>query len=74
MKSGVFLDRDNTILANDGDLGDPALVRILPGAAWGIRALREAGYCVVVVTNQGGVARGLYSENDVEAVHARCEE
>lgn len=53
MKSGVFLDRDNTILANDGDLGDPALVRMLPGAAWGIRALREAGYCVVVVTNQG---------------------
>ncbi len=74
MKSGVFLDRDNTILANDGDLGDPALVRILPGAAWGIRALREAGYCVVVVTNQGGVARGLYSEDDVDAVHARCEE
>ena len=74
MKSGVFLDRDNTILANDGDLGDPALVRILPGAAWGIRALREAGYCVVVVTNQGGVARGLYSENDVDAVHVRCEE
>lgn len=74
MKSGVFLDRDNTILVNDGDLGDPALVRILPGAAWGIRALREAGYCVVVVTNQGGVARGLYSENDVDAVHARCEE
>ena len=74
MKSGVFLDRDNTILANDGDLGDPALVRILPGAAWGIRALREAGYCVVVVTNQGGVARGLYSENDVDEVHARCEE
>jgi histidinol-phosphate phosphatase family protein len=74
VKSGVFLDRDNTILANDGDLGDPALVRMLPGAAWGIRALREAGYCVVVVTNQGGVARGLYSENDVDAVHARCEE
>jgi len=74
VKSGVFLDRDNTILANDGDLGDPALVRILPGAAWGIRALREAGYSLVVVTNQGGVARGLYSENDVEAVHARCAE
>ncbi|MDA0214356.1 MAG: HAD family hydrolase [Planctomycetota bacterium] len=74
MKSGVFLDRDNTILANDGDLGDPELVRILPGVAWGIRALREAGYCVVVVTNQGGVARGLYSEEDVDAVHARCEE
>lgn len=74
MKSGVFLDRDNTILANDGDLGDPNLVRILPGAAWGIRALREAGYTIVVVTNQGGVARGLYGESDVHAVHARTAE
>jgi len=74
VKTGVFLDRDNTILANDGDLGNPDLVRILPGAAWAIRALREAGYTIVVVTNQGGVARGLYSERDVDAVHARCAE
>jgi len=71
VQSAVFLDRDNTIIANDGDLGDPSLVRLMPGAAWGVRALREAGYLLIVVTNQGGVARGAYGESDVDAVHAR---
>lgn len=71
MQSAVFLDRDNTIIANDGDLGDPSLVRLMPGAAWGIRALHEAGYVLIVVTNQGGVARGAYGEADVDAVHQR---
>lgn len=74
MRACAFLDRDNTIIANDGDLGDPASVRLLPGAAWGIRALREAGYCIAVVTNQGGVARGKYSVADVEKTNARIEE
>lgn len=70
----VFLDRDNTMVANDGDLGDPAQVRLLPGVAWAVRALHEAGYAIVVVTNQGGVARGKYGERDVAAVHARMSE
>jgi len=71
VQSAVFLDRDNTIIANDGDLGDPSLVRLMPGAAWGARALREAGYLLIVVTNQGGVARGAYGEAEVDAVHQR---
>ena len=70
----VFLDRDNTMVANDGDLGDPGQVRLLPGVAWAVRALHEAGYAIVVVTNQGGVARGKYGERDVAAVHARMAE
>lgn len=67
----VFLDRDNTLIANDGDLGDPTQVRLLAGVAEGLRHLKEAGFRLVVVTNQGGVARGRYGEADVEAVHAR---
>jgi len=67
----VFLDRDNTLIANDGDLGDPAQVRILPGAADGLKKLKDAGFRLVVVTNQGGVARGRYTEADVDRVHAR---
>ncbi|MBL9148026.1 MAG: HAD family hydrolase [Phycisphaerae bacterium] len=67
----VFLDRDNTLIANDGDLGDPAQVRLLPGVADGLRTLKEAGFRLVVVTNQGGVARGRYTERDVDLVHAR---
>ncbi len=69
----MFLDRDNTIITNDGDLGDPERVILIAGAAWGIRALREAGYMVVVVSNQGGVARGHYDESDVVRVHARID-
>ncbi|MSQ90782.1 MAG: HAD-IIIA family hydrolase [Phycisphaerales bacterium] len=74
MQPCVFLDRDNTIIANDGDLGDPSLVRLIDGAAWGIRAMREAGYLVVVVSNQGGVARGKYAASDVVRVQARVDE
>ncbi len=58
MDAAVFLDRDNTLIANDGDLGDPKLVRMVEGVGAGLKALRDAGYRLVVVTNQGGVARG----------------
>src|SRR5262245_266762 len=69
--AAIFLDRDNTLIANDGDLGDPAQVRVLPGAAQALGALRDAGYRIVVVSNQGGVARGAFSEADVDAVNQR---
>lgn len=52
----VFMDRDNTIIANDGYLGDPAGVKLLPGAATAIASLRRLGYRIVVVSNQSGVA------------------
>ena len=71
MQPAVFLDRDNTLIANDGDLGDPAAVRLVDGVGVGLRALREAGFRLVVVTNQAGVARGKFSEEDVDGVHQR---
>jgi len=74
MKRAVFLDRDNTLIANDGDLGDPEGVTLLKAAALGVAALRGLGYQIVVVTNQGGVARGKYDEDDVNAVHDRINE
>ena len=70
----VFLDRDNTLIVNDGDLGDPAGVVLVEGAREAVESLRGAGYRVVVVTNQGGVARGKYTELDVERVNARINE
>ena len=69
MQPVVFLDRDNTLIANDGDLGDPARVTLLDGVPEGLQRLRDAGYRLVVVTNQGGVARGRYEEEDVDRVH-----
>jgi D,D-heptose 1,7-bisphosphate phosphatase len=70
----IFLDRDNTLIANDGDLGDASEVSLLDGVGEGLRELREAGYRLVVVTNQGGVARGAFTEEDVDAVHQRIAE
>lgn len=71
MTPAVFLDRDNTLIYNEGDLGDPDLVELTRGAASAVASLRGLGYKIVVVTNQGGVARGLFSEDDVHAVHQR---
>jgi len=77
--SAVFLDRDDTLIAcrsvtPDGDLGDPALVGLLPGAREACERWKEAGFALVVVSNQGGVARGRYGLEDVEAVNARLNE
>lgn len=71
MRPAVFLDRDNTIIHNDGDLGDPKRVVLMKGVAPAIASLRGLGFRVVIVTNQGGVARGRYTEEDVHAVHDR---
>lgn len=71
MQPAVFLDRDNTLILNDGDLGRPDDVRLVDGVADGLRTLRDAGFNLVVVTNQAGVARGKFTEEDVDAVHQR---
>lgn len=73
MVRAVFLDRDGTLIANDADLGDPAHVRLLPGAADACALLRRGGFLLVVVTNQGGVARGAYDEAAVDRVHDELE-
>lgn len=74
MNRAVFLDRDNTIIANDGDLGDPAQVQLIQGAASAIASLRGLGYRIIVVSNQGGVARGKYDEAAVQATNNRVNE
>jgi D-glycero-D-manno-heptose 1,7-bisphosphate phosphatase len=69
LERAVFLDRDNTIIENDGYLGDPSRVKLLPGAATALAAMRQLGYRLIVVSNQSGVARGLFDEAAVEAVN-----
>ena len=65
----VFLDRDHTIIEDPGYISDPAGVKLLPGADLAIKALRQAGYLAVVVTNQSAVARGLVTEETLEKIH-----
>ena len=75
-RPAVFLDRDGTIVEDPppGFLKDPAAVRLLPGAARAIRRLNDAGRLVVVVSNQSGIARGLYTAADYRAVERRVAE
>lgn len=74
MNRAVFLDRDNTLIDNDGYLADPEQVRMLPGAAEAVSRFRKAGYYVIVVTNQSGVARGHFTEDQLSAVNQRMQD
>ena len=73
-KPAVFLDRDGTLIQERNYLADPEEVEMVPGAADAVRALKNGGFAVVVVTNQSGIARGLFSVEDYESVAARVEE
>ncbi len=74
MQPAVFLDRDNTIIHNDTDLGDPSKVVLIQGAASAIASLNGLDFRVVVVSNQGGVARGKFTPADVDLCNQRvCE-
>ncbi|NQU75278.1 MAG: HAD family hydrolase [Planctomycetes bacterium] len=69
LNKAVFLDRDNTIIEDHGFLSDPAGLRLLPGVERALKGLAQAGYKLVVVTNQSGVARGLITEQALAKVH-----
>jgi D-glycero-D-manno-heptose 1,7-bisphosphate phosphatase len=68
-KRAAFLDRDGTLMEDSGFIGDPKRVRVLPGVAEALVALADAGFERIVVTNQSGVARGLFGNPDVIDVH-----
>lgn len=70
----VLFDRDGTLIEDVPYNGDPALVRAIPGAAAALRAVRAAGLRTAVVSNQSGVARGLVTHAQVDAVNRRVEE
>ncbi|MEV5695876.1 HAD-IIIA family hydrolase, partial [Micromonospora globbae] len=70
----VLLDRDGTLVEDVPFNGDPEKVRPLPGVRAALDRLRAAGLRLGVVTNQSGVARGLFSGSQMAAVHARVEQ
>lgn len=73
-RRAVFLDRDKTLMEDPGYVSDPGQVRLLGGAAEAVARLRGAGYLVIVVTNQSGIARGKITEAQIAAVHERLRE
>lgn len=73
-RRAVFLDRDGTLIHDRHYLAAPAGVELLPGAAEAVAELGAAGLFVVLVTNQSGIGRGYFSEDDHRAVHGRLVE
>lgn len=67
----VFLDRDGTLMRDVDYCGDPKKVEVFPGAAEALRRLKADGYKLVVITNQSGVGRGYFTEEDYRKVEAQ---
>lgn len=68
LRRAIFLDRDGTLNFDSGYLHRIEDWRWLPGAVEGLRAFRQAGYLLVVTTNQSGIARGYYDESQLASL------
>lgn len=68
MNKAAFLDKDGTINEDVGYLNHPHQVRLLPGSAEAIKMLNDAGFKVIVISNQSGVARGILSEDMMQSI------
>jgi D,D-heptose 1,7-bisphosphate phosphatase len=69
-RPAVFLDRDGVLNVDRGHVHAAGQIEWIEGGKQAVRSLNDAGYCVFVVTNQAGVAKGLYDEEAVRALHA----
>jgi D-glycero-D-manno-heptose 1,7-bisphosphate phosphatase len=73
MKKACFLDRDGVLIVEAHYLSKPSQVEIIPGVPEALKKLKDAGYLIIVVTNQAGIARGYFPEDNVAMVHAEID-
>ena len=69
-RPAAFLDRDGVLIIDSGYPHRPDQLVLIPGAAEAVKRLNDAGYVTVIVTNQSGVARGLFSEETMHGFNA----
>lgn len=69
MNRAAFFDRDGTVNVNTGYLYEPEKLAFVPGVPELIRRCNEAGYLVIVITNQSGIARGMFTEAQMRRLH-----
>jgi histidinol-phosphate phosphatase family protein len=74
VRPAAFLDRDGTIIEDAHYLADASRVRLIPGAAEAMRMLHAQDVPVVIVTNHSGIAQGLVTEAQYDAIRRRVEE
>lgn len=72
-RAAVFLDRDGVVIEEREYVSTPKQVHLLPGVAETIAALNRAGWCVVIVTNQSGIARGFFTPSALNRIHQRLQ-
>src|SRR6185437_5420897 len=71
MQKAIFLDRDGVIITERGDYNYlPADIVLVHGIAETLRILEKKGFIFIVITNQGGIARGIFTHERVEEIHA----
>jgi len=73
MQAAIFLDRDGTLNFDYGWITSPAKIELLPGAAEAVRAINDAGYLAVLVTNQPVIARGECTVAELDAINQKLE-
>ena len=69
MNKAVFLDRDDTIIVDVPYNGEPAKVKLVPRAAEALSLLKDAGFLLIIISNQSGVGRGYITPEQVDAVN-----
>lgn len=70
-RPAVFLDRDGVLTIEKKIILHPSQVELCEGAAYCVRRLKDAGYIVIVITNQSGIARGLFTDEELLPLHEK---
>ena len=70
-QSAIFIDRDGTLNEDIGYVSTPEQLTLYPWAAEAVRLVNEAGLKAIVITNQSGIARGIYTEETLNAIHRK---
>ncbi len=68
-KRAIFLDRDGVINKEVNHLSNPAQFEFIPGSIEALKILKQKGFLLIVITNQAGIARGLFSEEILGQIH-----
>lgn len=73
MNKAVFLDRDGTLNPDPGYISDPDTFNLFPGVGEALARLQHAGFLLILITNQSGIARGLITNEQLAAIHEKMQ-